>query len=123
MPLGRMSQHPQPFVCRDEAFGVPPAIAIRRRWRPRQHHIQDVKKPDSHFELTLITGKVKCDQDLIGQTLGISNDLRWFIVAGAILIGSPHVEPALVGLMICRPDRATWTSKFEIATVVFRFGN
>ena len=67
MSLGRMPEGPQPLMRRDEAIQVPSPIAIWVRGCAVYHHPQDAQQFLRHFEVALIAGVVKGDQDLVEQ--------------------------------------------------------
>ena len=87
MSLGRMPEGPQPLMRRDEAIQVPSPIAIWVRGCAVYHHLQDAQQSLRHFEVALIAGVVKWDQDLVEQPPpGVSRRLRRVIVAWDWLI-------------------------------------
>jgi len=79
---------------RDEAIQVPSPIAIQVRGMAVHHHLQNAQQFFRHFEVALIAGVVKWDQDLVEQPPpGVSRRFRRVIVAWDWLMVWRHPAP------------------------------
>jgi len=61
----RMPQMPKPLVGRDEAFHVAAAGSVRRQWPACQHHLQHMQKLFRHFQIALVAGMMKGNQNFV----------------------------------------------------------
>ena len=94
MWLGGVPEGPQPLMRRDEVLQVRSSIAIVVRGIAAHHHLQDAQQFLRDFEVALIAGVVKGDQDLVEQPPpGVSRRLRRVIVAWGLLIVWRHPAP------------------------------
>jgi len=60
-----MPQMPKSLVGRDEAFHVAPAGSVRRQRPTCQHHLQHMQKLFRHFQIALVAGVMKGNQNFV----------------------------------------------------------
>jgi hypothetical protein len=63
---------PQPLMCCDKAFHIAPSRAVGGQRTACQHHLEHMQKLFRYFQVALIAGVMKGDQDLVREAAAVA---------------------------------------------------